>query len=274
MTIRSIAFGWAMIGLTLCAPLPRASAADGILQQVSFDQHLGAQVPVDLTFRDEAGREIRLADFVHSNPVILTLNYYKCPMLCTVELNALLRSLQMLPFDPGRDFAIVTVSIDPTETPSLAAAKKTSYIRRYGRKNASAGWHFLTGEEPSIRKLAQAVGFRYARDSETGQYAHAAGFVVLTPDGRIARYFYGLDYPPRDLRLALVEASAHKIGSAIDQLLLVCFHYNPMTGRYNLAVMTLLRIGGVATALGLATFILVSVRRDRRSLHQAACGDI
>jgi protein SCO1/2 len=254
------ALGMSLFGL----PARCAETSETILRQVGFDQYLDSQVPLDLVFRDEAGRPVRLAEFLGSRPVILTLNYYNCPMLCTVELNALLRSLQVVPFDVGREFAVVTVSIDPAETPALAAAKKAGYLRRYGRASGPAGWHFLTGEEPSIRKLAGAVGFRYAFDPKSGQFAHPAGFVVLTPQGRVARYFYGLDYPPRDLRLALVEASASKIGSAVDQILLVCFHYDPSTGRYNFAVMSILRVFCAATLLALATFMLVMFRRDRR----------
>jgi protein SCO1/2 len=255
-----VAVGTSLFGLFASC----AQGSERILHQVGFDQNLDAQIPLDLVFRDEAGRPVVLGELLGTRPVILTLNYYNCPMLCTVELNALLRSLQVLPFDVGREFAVVTVSIDPKETPALAAAKKAGYLRRYGRSGGTAGWRFLTGEEPSIQRLTQAVGFRYAFDSKSGQFAHPAGFVVLTPEGRIARYFYGLDYPPRDLRLALVEASAHKIGSAVDQVLLVCFHYDPSTGRYNVAVMSILRVFCALTAVGLATFMLCMFRRDRR----------
>ena len=236
----------------------------GILASVGFDQNLGDQVPLDLPFRDETGQTVMLREFFGDKPVILTLNYYECPMLCTLELNALARSLKPLTFDAGKEFAIVTVSIDPRETPALAAAKKRGYLARYGRKGAAQGWHFLTGDQPSIERLAKAVGFRYAFDPKSGQYAHAAGITVLTPQGKIARYFYGLDYPAKDLRLGLVEASAGKIGTPIDQLLLFCFHYDPSTGKYNFVVMSVLRVLGVLTAAGLGTFMFVTVRREKR----------
>jgi protein SCO1 len=248
----------------LGARLARAGAVENLVQEVRFDQNLDAQVPLDLSFRDEEGRTVKLGDYLGSKPLILTLNYYNCPMLCTVELNALLRSLQPLPFDMGKEFQIVTVSINPAETPRLAGAKKVTYIRRYNRPGARDGWHFLTGEAPAIKQLADAVGFHYAYDAQTQQFAHPAGFVVLTPSGKIARYFYGVEYPPRDVRFALLEASEGRIGSPVDQILLYCFHYDPRTGKYNFMVMSVIRVLGVATAGGLAGFMLVMFRRDRQ----------
>ncbi|MDR3633285.1 MAG: SCO family protein [Isosphaeraceae bacterium] len=250
------------------APGPLGAAPKtppGILVNVGFDQNLGDPVPLDLPFRDETGRTVKLGDYFGAKPVILTLNYYECPMLCTLELNALARSLKPLKFDAGKEFEVVTVSIDPREKPALAAAKKRGYLARYGRKGADKGWHFLTGDQSSIERLAKAVGFRYAFDEKSGQYAHAAGVTVVTPQGKIARYFYGLDYPAKDLRLGLVEASEGKIGTPIDQLLLYCFHYDPLTGKYNFVVMSVLRVLGVITVAGLGTFMFVTVRRERKA---------
>ncbi len=253
---------------------PASKTPPGLLAAVAFDQNLGAQVPLDLTFRDETGQTVRLSQyFGGEKPVILTLGYYECPMLCTLELNALARSLKPLTFDVGKQFEVVTVSIDPREAPSLAAAKKRGYLERYGRPGAENGWHFLTGDEPEIKRLADTVGFRYVYDPKSGQFAHAAGIMVLTPQGKLARYFYGLDYPARDLRFALMEASARRIGSPIDQLLLYCFHYDPTTGKYNFMIMAALRILGVATMMSLGTFMFVMFRRDRRLARDALAGD-
>jgi protein SCO1 len=241
---------------------------NGMMSQVGFDQRLDAQVPLEVPLRDEAGRTVHLGDYAGTRPVVLTLNYYNCPMLCTIELNGLLRSLLTLSFDVGDQFEIVTLSINPRETPALAAAKKAGYLRRYGRAGAERGWHFLTADEDSIRQVARAVGFRYVYDPKSDQYAHPAGFVILTPQGRVSRYFYGVEYPPRDLRLGLIEASAGKIGTPVDQLLLLCFHYDSSTGKYNFAIMSAIRILSVATVLALGTFMLVMFRRDRRPRHQ------
>ena len=234
------------------------------LRDVGIDQKLNEQLPLDLTFRDETGKPVQLRKYFGQKPVILSLVYYDCPMLCTLVLNGLTRSLRAVPLDVGDQFHVVTVSFDPRETAALAAAKKEAYVKRYARAQASQGWHFLTGEEASIQQLTRAVGFRYAYDEKSGQFAHATGIMVLTPTGRLARYFYGIDYSPRDLRLALVEASANKIGSAIDQLLLFCFHYDPKTGKYSLVVMNVLRIAGMGTLLALGSFMFVMFRRDRR----------
>jgi protein SCO1 len=245
----------------------------GMMRRVGFDQRLDVQVPLDVPFRDEAGRTVRLGDYLGKRPVILTLNYYNCPMLCTIELNGLVRSLLTLSFDVGDQFDIVTLSINPRETSAMAAAKKASYLKRYGRASAERGWHFLTGDEQSIEQVARAVGFRYVYDRESDQYAHPAGFVILTPQGRISRYFYGIEYPPRDLRLGLIEASAQKIGTPVDQLLLLCFHYDPSTGKYNLVIMNVIRILSVATVLALGTFMFVMFRRDRRMQKRTALED-
>jgi protein SCO1/2 len=235
------------------------------LREVAIEQRLDAQVPLDLAFRDERGRDVTLGDYFGRRPVVLSLVYYECPMLCTLTLNGLVRALKVLAFDVGRELEVVTVSFDPRETPALAAAKKETYLREYGRPGAAAGWHFLTGENEAIARLTEAVGFRYAWVPEEGQYAHAAAIVVLTPDGRIARYFYGVEYAPRDLRLGLVEAAAGRIGTAVDQLLLYCYRYDPTTGKYGAIAINLVRAGGVATVLALGGFVLVMWRRERRS---------
>ena len=233
------------------------------LRGVGLDQHLGDEAPLGLSFVDESGQPVRLADYFDERPVILTLNYYQCPMLCTLELNGLVSALRTLSLEPGRDFRMVTVSINPKEGPELAAQKKAVYVKDYARAGASSGWHFLTGEESSIQELARRVGFRYSFDAASGQYAHAAGIVLLTPSGRISRYFYGVDFPPRDLRLALVESSEGKIGSLADQILLFCFHYDPSSGRYSLAALRVMRLGGLLTVLVLAAVILRTLRRER-----------
>lgn len=240
-----------------------ADSRPAALRDVGFDQRLNEQVPLDVVFRDEEGRSVRLEQYFGAKPVILALAYYRCQRLCPLVLDGLLSSIRALSFDVGNQFNVVTVSFDPRDTPDLATAKKATYIQRYGRRGAADGWHFLTGEETSIERLARAVGFRYAYDAEKDQYAHATGIIVLTPEGRIARYFYGIEYSPRDLRLGLVEASANKIGSPVDQLLLFCYQYDPATGKYEVIIMNVLRLAGVGTVLALGGFILVMLRRDR-----------
>jgi protein SCO1/2 len=251
----------------LTAGIQSSSAQQGLppqLQNVGFDQRLNEQVPLDLTFRDEAGKDVKLGEYFHGKPVILVLAYYRCPMLCTLVLNGLVQGMLDMNFNVGREFEVVTVSFDPRETPDLAAEKKATYLTRYGRPGAAAGWHFLTGDEPSIHKLTQAVGFRYRYDPATDQYAHATGIMVLTPTGKISRYFYDIRYSGRDLRLALVEASANKIGSPVDQVLLFCFHYDPTVGKYGVAIMNLVRLGGVLTMFGLVGMIGFLWRREQR----------
>lgn len=236
-----------------------------LLEQVDFEQRLGNQVPLDLVFRDEAGETVRLGDYFQGKPVILTLSYYECPMLCTLVLNGLVSALRVLRFDLGKEFVAINVSFNPRESPELAAAKKAAYLKEYRRPGAERGWHFLTGDEGSIRQLTEAVGFRYAWDDKSQQYAHATGLVVLTPGGRIARYFYGVEFSPRDLRFGLIEAADGKIGSPVDKVLLYCFHYDPATGRYSAIALNSVRIGGVLTLAALVTFIVVMLRRERRS---------
>ncbi len=254
-----------------CAATP-ALAEDGrppALREVGFDQRLGQPLPLDATFRDESGRAVRLGDYFQGRPVVLTLNYYECPMLCTVVLNGLAGALDTLAFDPGREFEVVTVSFDPKEGPALAAAKKKAYLQRYHRPGAAQGWHFLTGDEASIRRLSEATGFRYAWDAETRQWAHAAGIMVATPDGRLSHYLYGVEYAPKDLRLALVEASGNRIGNAVDQVLLFCYHYDPATGKYGPVVMGMVRGAGVLTLVALVSFIFAMWRREHAAQRTA-----
>jgi protein SCO1 len=248
-----------------------ASAVPGLLRDIGFDQHLNQQLPLDVLLIDEAGRSVRLGAYFGERPVVMVFAYYECPMLCTQVINGLSRALGVLSLEPGRDFEIVTVSFDPRDTPATAAAKKASHLDRYRRPGASAAWHFLTGEAASIERLTKAAGFRYAWDERTGQFAHPSGVIVLTPDGRLARYLFGIEYGPRDLRLALVEASAGKVGSAVDAILLYCYHYDPLTGRYGLLVRRVMRIAGAATVLALALFVFVMLRRER-SAHPPPAG--
>lgn len=245
-----------------------------ILHDVSIDQKLNEQVPLDLTFRDENGQSVQLGQYFGNKPVILSLAYYECPMLCTLVLNGMASALKVLNFDIGKQFEVVTVSFDPRETPELAAAKKKNYMKEYGRAGAASGWHFLTGEQESIRRLTEAVGFRYKWDPDSKQFAHAAGIIVLTPQGRISRYFYGVEFAPRDLRLGLIEAADGKIGTAVDQLLLFCFHYDPKTGRYGTIAINSVRLGGVATVVALASFVIVMLRRERRSQLATPAGPL
>jgi protein SCO1/2 len=238
-------------------------ALPGALSGVGIDQRLNAQVPLNLTFRDEAGRSVPLSTFFQSKkPVVLALVYYRCPMLCTQILNGLESSLKAVSFNPGQDFEVVSVSFDPKDTPETAAAKKQMYLRRYGRPNTANGWHFLTGDETNIRALTDAVGYQYKYDPATDQFAHASGVMVVTPDGHLSRYFYGVEYAPRDLRLGLVEASQNKIGTPVDQMLLFCFHYDPATGKYGAVAMNMVRFAGAAFALIAGTFLLIVFRRD------------
>ncbi len=235
-----------------------------VLDEVDYEQRLGASVPLDLAFTDQDGATIRLGALFGAEPVLLALVYYECPMLCTLVLNDVLRCARAVPLDVGPDYRIVAVSIDPSETPELAAAKRDAFLAAYGRAGAEDGASFLVGEQASIAALADAVGFRYVYDGASGEYAHAAGIVLLTPQGVVSRYVLGLEYPPRDVRLGLVEASQGAIGSAVDHVLLFCFHYDPVSGRYGLAIMNIVRLAGALTVLVLAGFVLLMLRRDRR----------
>jgi len=250
------------------APLPPG------LQGVSIEQNLNHQVPLNLVFRDEFGRSLPLSTYFSGHkPVLLALVYYTCPMLCNLVLTGMETSLRAISLNPGRDFEIVAVSFDPHDTPEIAAAKRASYLQRYRRPDTANGWHFLTGDQASIQALTSAVGFRYKLDPATGQYAHASAIMILTPDGKLSRYFYGVEYAPRDVRLGLVEASQNKIGSPVDQILLFCYHYDPATGKYGAIAMNMVRFAGATFVLICGTFLLVmwrrDWRRDRRVLRQA-----
>ncbi len=238
------------------------AARPAVLDRVAFEQRIGGTVPLEATFRDDTGRSVRLGDYLRDTPVLLVPAYYTCPMLCTLVLGGVVSALRALPFDVGRELTVVVFSIDPTDSPALAAAKKVEILDKFRRPGTAGGWHFLTGGEDAIRALADAIGFRYARDPATGQYAHASGIVLLTPAGRISHYFYGVEYAPRDLRLALVEAADGRIGTPVDQLLLYCFQYDPATGRYSRVALRAIRVGGVATILLLGGFVAVMLRRD------------
>ncbi len=254
--------------LAAAAGQPAPASPANLAQQVSLQQRLGEQVPLDLTFRDSTGRTVALRDLVDDRPVILSLVYYRCPMLCTQVLNGLLKSSNSVPLALGKDYDIVSVSIDPLETPLQAAQKKERYVSHYRRGGAEQGWHFLTGDERSIQELAAVVGYHYVYDERSQQYAHPSGIILLTSDGRISRYFYGIEYPPRDLRLGLVESSAGKIGTAVDQILLLCFHYDPATGKYGLVISRVLQAAGTATALALGGFLWCMYRLERRRLRE------
>jgi protein SCO1/2 len=254
--------------LLVLVAVPHAWAAGAsrpaALRDVGFDQHVGAHLPLAVTFTDENGRAIRLGDYFGTTPVLLVPAYAHCPMLCPLVQSGVRSALRALALDVGKDFRVVSFSFDPAETVADAAARKAAALADYRRPGAEAGWHFLTGEPTAIRALTDAIGFRYAWDDASKQFAHASGVVVATPDGTIARYFFGVEFAPKDLRLALVEASAGRIGSIVDQLLLFCFHYDPETGRYTRVAMGAMQIGGAATVLALAAFVGVMLRRDAR----------
>ncbi len=246
--------------------------APAILKRAGFEQRLAAQVPMDLVFQDEAGRPITLSEAAAGRPIILNLAYFGCPMLCGEIMNGLTETMKQLPFQPGKEYTVLTVSFDPKEGPELATAKKANYLKALGRPDCENGWRFLTGEQPAIERLTSAVGFTYAWDEVGKQYAHASGIVVLTPEGKISHYFYGVLYPANDLRLALVDASAGKIGNPVDKLLLFCFHYDAKAGKYSVAVMNLVRAGGLLTLLALGLIVIPAVRRSGARAAGAAGG--
>jgi protein SCO1/2 len=249
---------------------PPANTRPPRLENVGIEQHLDSQVPSDLVFRDDAGKSVKLGDYFGHKPLILNLVYYNCTMLCGEALAGLSSAMRLVKFDVGNEFDVVTVSFDPRETPGMAAAKKKDYVARYGRVNAAAGWHFLTGQPDAINALTKVVGFQYQYDEKTNQYAHATAIMVLTPQGRISRYFYGVDFPPKDLRMGLVEASQGKIGNAIDAVLLYCYHYNPESGKYGAMVGNILRLAAGVTILLLASLLFILWRLDRSVTRKAA----
>jgi protein SCO1/2 len=256
---------------------PPANVRPPYLENVGIEQHLDTQVPADLAFVDETGRAVRFGDYFGRKPLILNLVYYTCPMLCGETLAGLTGSMKAIKFDVGKEFDIVTVSFNPRETPEMAAAKKKEYLERYGRPGAAAGWHFLTGPPESIDALTKAVGFQYQYDPRINQYAHATAIMLLTPQGRISRYFYGVEFAPKDLRMGLVEASQEKIGNAVDQILLYCYHYNPAAGKYGAVVANMLRLGAAVTIVFVGGLVIVLLRLEkmappRRDWNSTASG--
>ena len=231
-----------------------------ILKTVGIEQRINEQLPLDAVFKDEHGKEVRVADVAKGKPVLLALVYYSCPMLCNQILNGVLGSLRQVSFNAGEQFEVIAISFDPRETPELAATKKQTYVKAYNRPGADAGWHFLTGDEANIKRVTEAAGFHYKWDEKTNQFAHASAIMLLTPEGKLARYFYGIEYPPRDVRLGLVEASENKIGSPVDTLMLYCYHYDPATGKYGAVVMNIMKVAGVIT-VGLIVGMLLVLRK-------------
>ena len=257
----------ALLLLFGCATLAASAqqlAPQAILKQLGITQNLNARIPSDLVFRDESGNSVHIGDYFGKRPIVLSLVYFDCPALCTEVLNGELRTMRAISLDLGTDFEAVTVSFEPKDTPALAKAKRDVYAGQYGRAGAAQHWHFLTGDGASIDALTNVAGFRYAYDFSIRQYAHAAAILILTPDGRIDRYFYGVQYPARDVRLGLVEASEGKIGTLTDQAFLYCYQYDPMTGRYGLVIMNVLRAGAGLTLLALGIFMWLMFRRERK----------
>jgi len=258
LTLCSAALGQ---GMSKGIMSPPANVRPPGLKNVGIEQHLNEQIPPELIFRDENGNQVRLADYFGRKPMILNLVYYQCPMLCGEVLSGLESTLRVLKFDVGNQFDVLTVSFDPRETPAMATAKKAEFLKRYGRPGATQGWHFLTGPQQSIDALTKTAGFQYEYDANSGQFAHTTAIMVLTPEGRIAQYYYGVEYAPKDLRLGLIQASQNKIGNLADQVLLYCYHYDPATGKYGAVVMRILRLAGAATILTLGLFMIVMFRR-------------
>ncbi len=248
-------------GMTNGIMSPPANVRPPGLKNVGIQQNLNQQIPADLMFQDDLGRQVRLGDYFGKRPMILNLVYYNCPMLCGEVLSGLENSLRMMKFDVGKEFDVITVSFDPSETPEMAAKKKAEFLHRYKRAGAEQGWHFLVGPKDSVEALTKVAGFQYQYDEKTRQFAHVAAILILTPEGKIAQYYYGIEYPPKDLRLGLVEAGAGKIGNVVDALLLYCYHYDPEQGKYSATIFRILRLGGIATMLFLGTLIFAMIRR-------------
>ncbi|HEX4263374.1 MAG TPA: SCO family protein [Verrucomicrobiae bacterium] len=259
---------FAIILIFSCAVLAISASAqtltDDQLSHISFDQNLGAQISLGLPFRDEDGKGVTFGDYFGQKPVVLVLGYYECPMLCTLTFNGMVEAMNDMKWSIGDQFNVVYVSINPKETSQLAAAKKQTYLRRYGRPGADAGWHFLTGDEPAIRKLADEVGFHYAYDPAVKQYAHPSGLVILTPEGKTAKYFFGVTFSSPAVYTALKDASVRKVGSPIERLVLLCFHYSPIHGKYGAAIMEVIRILGVVTLAGMIWLCVAMVRGERK----------
>jgi protein SCO1 len=259
-------------GMTSGIMSPPANVRPPGLKNVGIRQNLNQQIPPDLAFTDDLGRQVHLADYFGKRPLILNLVYYNCPMLCGEVLSGLEHSLSMMKFDVGKEFDVITVSFDPNETPEMAAKKKSEFLKRYSRAGGEQGWHFLVGKQDAINTLTQVAGFDYQYDEKTKQFAHATAIMILTPQGKIAQYYYGVEYPPKDLRLGLVEAGAGKIGNVVDQMLLYCYHYDPEQGKYSATILRVLRLAGIATMLFLGTIIVVLIRRGPAHGAQGADG--
>jgi len=287
-TTRKQALVLALMALALCCspafaqvapwgekqPGPVRDEAPELLKKVAITQKLNTQIPLDLQFRDETGKAVTLGDYFGKRPVILSMVYYKCKMLCPEEINGLVGSLEMVKFDPGKDFNVVFVSIDPTETPKDAAEEKATYMKRYGRPGTEGGWHFLTGEQPAITALANAVGYGYTRvpgpDGQMNQFAHASAVEILTPTGKLDQYYLGVEYAPKDLQLGLVEAANGKIGSPVDDILTYCYRYNPLLNRHDLLIARIVQAGCLLTVLLLGTYMVINLRRDIRNGRSAS----
>ena len=246
---------------------PSAAVKPPGLTNVGIEQRLNEQVPLDLAFRDETGKAVKIGDYLGKKPVILSLVYYRCPMLCNELLVGLESALKVLKFDVGKEYDVLTISFDPKDTPEIATSKKAEILNRYKRAGAADGWHFLTGPQESITALTKVVGFQYQYDSKTDQFAHSTAIMVLTPEGKIAQYYYGVEFPPKDLRLALIQASQNKIGNLADQIVLYCYHYDPNTGKYSAIISRIIQLSGGATILGLGSVLLVLFRRGSDSEH-------
>ncbi len=247
------------------AAAPPSNAMPVALQQIRFDQRLDQQLPLDAEFKDEQGATVRLGDYFGARPVVVAFVYYECPMLCNQILNGLVSGIGVLDQTVGEDFDVVAISFDARETPVQAAAKKATYVDAYKRPGSERGWHFLTGDETTIKRVTDTAGFQFAWDAATQQFAHASGVIVATPEGKLSRYLFGIEYPPRDLKFALMESSAGRIGSVVDQVLLYCYHYEPATGSYSLVAMNAVRLGGLVTMVALFGFVGISLRRDSRA---------
>ena len=260
LTLALTAAAWGQ-GMTTGSLSPPANLRPPGLKNVGIDQHLDEPIPGNLEFHDETGKAVKLGDYFGDKPVILNLVYYRCPMLCSEVLSGLESALRVLKFDVGKDFEVLTVSFDPRDTPEIASAKKAEYVRRYKRAGAAEGWHFLTGAQESIDALTRAAGFEYEYDPKSGQFAHTTAIMILTPGGKIAQYYFGVDYPPKDIRLGLVQASQGKIGNVVDEILLYCYHYDPTTGKYGAIVSRILQLSAAATILILGGLLLILFRR-------------
>jgi protein SCO1/2 len=256
-------------GMTQGIMSPPANVRPPGLKNVGIEQHLDEQIPPELAFRDEAGKSVRLGDYFAKKPAILNLVYYQCPMLCGEVLSGLESALRVLKFDVGKEFEVLTVSFDPRETPDMATKKKAEFLKRYGRPGAAEGWHFLTGPQASIDALTKAAGFQYQYDPKTGQFAHSTAIMVLTREGKIAQYYYGVEYAPKDLRLGLIQASENKIGNLADQVLLYCYHYDPTTGKYGAIIARVLQLSGLATVLAMGVLMTILIRYGRASEERA-----